>query len=253
MKLPAELQEIVAHDDSIKRKRSLKILLPFGPLLRWGFWGVLFLMLMSINGRLGKLQTKEAPSLVQMADGSGIAVQAKPSSYRDPKIINQFINEWLALALNWDNKIIGADGKEIKDKGLPVEGSIVPTGPVVASYAMADDFGQQWLLSIVNDKKYPISRYMDGAESRLIVPKYISEPKELGPGLYQVDVVGAWYDIKAGDQSGLLFPYRKTFVLKAINAPVQVLKDAAPPFQKAVYSVLSKGLQVETIKSFAPQ
>lgn len=253
MQLPNEIQEIVAHDDSLKRKRSLRVLLPFTGFFKWGFWGIVFLMLMSINGRLGKLQTKEAPALVQMADGSGIPVKAESSTYRSPVVINEFVKDYLAMALNWSNKLTTPDGKEEKDKGLMVNAVIYPTGVVVASYLMEENFGQQWLASIAQDKRNPVTSYMDTQRRRFIMPKFISEPIEIKPGVYSVDVIAAWYDIKPQDNSGVILPYKKTFILQAVQRTIDIPSGLSDAFTKAIYRAAGKGLQVQEIRPFQPR
>ncbi|MGB8700041.1 MAG: hypothetical protein WCD18_11550, partial [Thermosynechococcaceae cyanobacterium] len=214
MHLLPEIVDINEHEEQRKRKRSLQSLSPLFGLVKVGAFGILFLTQISMCNRLNQLQTQNAPALVQMADGSGIAVKGMDPDYRSTETIRSFLNEWIPLALNWDGEIAGTDGKKTKDNGEQFDNNRIPTETMLASFALTDDFRLGWLKGLVTEYKLP--SYLSAQKQRITVVSLIGEPKALKDGQWSVQVVASWYEVSPADESGKLFKYNKEFILTSV-------------------------------------
>ncbi|MGB8698172.1 MAG: hypothetical protein WCD18_02040 [Thermosynechococcaceae cyanobacterium] len=249
MNILPEIADIADHEQQQKRRRSFQSLAPLWSVVKVGAFGILFLTQLSMCNRLNRLQTQNAPALVQMADGTGVAVKAMNPNYRSTETIRSFLNEWIPLALNWDAEITGADGKKTKDNGEQFGNDRIPTETLLASFALTDDFRTGWLKGLVKEFKLP--SYLSSKKQRIAVVSNIGAPKRLKEGHWSVQVVSSWYEVSPSDQSGKLFKYNKEFILNAVNQPVSPLKSGASSYEKAIYSVLAKGLRIQEIRNLA--
>ena len=250
--LPKELSDIQEQEDGAKRKRSFKVLDPLWLVLKNGTLLILLTTQVSMCGRLNKLQKQEAPTLIQMADGSGLAVQPEDASYRSPAVVKAFLNEWLPLFFNWDSEIVEGSTKK-RDAGQPINGAKIPTETSYASAVLDDPLRLALLKTLITDKSYDLSSYLRTDKSRVMIPSYIGEPKKLEDGNLSVKVVATWRVFSTNDKAGVDYPYNKEFILAPVNKPVSPLGANASVYEQAVYSVFSKGLKIVEIRDLIVQ
>lgn len=247
--LPDSLQQVVSNEKNEKKKRSLDTLTPLFDLLRNTGFFVLLLTQMVMCGKVNNLEHSNAPAFVQTVSGEGIPIEAKNPYFRSEETVRSFLNDWLLLAHNWGDEITGDDGKPQKDLGQKAgNGKTVPTGPFVATFAMEPGFAQAWADILIKD--YQLPTYLNGKKTRTMVIRHLGTPKVESDGKkISVRVVADWYEKSKDDKNSIVtYSFRKIIVMTPVDVPVSPLKKNASAFDKAIYSVLAKGVRITSIE-----
>lgn len=186
---------------------------------------------------------KDVPTLVQLDNGHSIAVEPVESYERTPKVINTFVNESLGQLFTW-NATSQEDGAQavVYDEGVSIGKKRVTTRTWRASFAISEDFRVPMLEEIA--EMTPDDVFQGNAQSVLNIDS-ISEPVEVEPGKWQVDVVAVLLIFDSRNPQGFAIPFNKTLIVKAVEVAVDPLKEESTPIQKAVYETRLSGLVID--------
>jgi hypothetical protein len=185
---------------------------------------------------------------VQLADGTAILVQQKPSHYRDPNLIKEFTKQWVSLMFSWNSKLPGSDQP---DPGVKTANNKkVPVTSWGASLMMDSTFAQGFLEELTH--LIPDKVFSGSLQSAASV-RYLSEPKPINQNTWEVNVVAEriLYDTSTQTQQPII-PFNKTFTIKAVEIPTSPLKDKANTLEKTVYKMRSSGLEIISIVDYNP-
>jgi len=189
------------------------------------------------------------PTFVQLTNGQAIYVAERERNYRNPEMIRNTVKQWLFLTFNWEGVI---PGTQTLDQGIAVVGTSrkVPFSTSIASYLVEPAFAQAMLKQIA-EQIVPDELFAGNAR-QLMTISYLSDPRQIADGRWQVDVVSTrnLIDKRTGASVGIAF--NKTFTLRAIEIPQSPLEDQASLVEKLVYSTMASGLQITDIQPYNP-
>ncbi len=251
---------MVGITDKKKKIRTRRHFLTFGGQIPAPFAAIMFallgLSLISTLGVLwlarntGAIASKDPPSLVQLSDGSTIAVGALEGNERTPETIKTFVGTTLTGLFSWDGLIPGElteSGSEEIDPGITVDRSKkVTTLAWHRAFALSevDGFRQKFLERLAELTPQRIfSR--TGQVQVILLPREISTPETAGEGKWKVHVVANLTTFE-GDLKGETIPFNKTVYVRAIDTP-PLPKPGATALQRIAFDARSKGLEIYLI------
>ena len=212
------------------------------------FSSLSFLLQMLNYGATSTLARKEPPSLVQIADGNTINVKALEPDDRSAEVIKKFVVDTLVKMFNWDGLIKSTKNGEIitqQDNGTNIKvtkgTARVTTKAWEAAFALSEeqDFRASFLKRLA--ELTPPSVFQGGLQSSL-VPRYVSEPRKIGKGKWQVNVIATLVTFSKEDNAGNGIAFNKTVTVQVIQTP-QKPPETTEIAQK-IYSVRRSGLEI---------
>lgn len=206
----------------------------------------IFLLVAFVATRQNALANRK-PTMAQLINGDTIYVSEKDRDWRYPEVIRKVVSDWMTLTFNWDGTIAGTNKP---DEGINVMGgSKVPLNTWFASILLEGNFAEASLKEI--SKLIPTTVF-SGQTRGVIVINHISEPRQIAPGRWQVDLVAM--RILSDQHSGASQreAFNRTFTLEAVEIPRSPLKTDAPLVEQKIYEIRSAGLQITDIVPFNP-
>lgn len=236
-------------------------LLPLSVLVGIGLQALVLLLLLGNSLGINMIAHKPAPSLVQLLDGKSIATEPINYNQRTPEVVRQFVKTSLGLMFTWNTKVQVADPanatstQTVTDQGVQLNGidgssSRVTTASWQASFALADDFRNQFLLQI--GKMTPTEVFSGTAQSVLSLES-ITDPKPVSDGQWQVDVVANLIVFDSRYPQGQAIPFNKSIFVSAVEPTVAPLSDNTTPIQRAVYTMRQSGLEITEMQDIDVQ
>ncbi|MEI2579863.1 hypothetical protein [Scytonema sp. PRP1] len=211
-----------------------------------------FLIQITNYGATSSLARKEAPSLVQLVDGNTVNVKALDPKERSPEVIKKFVSDSMVKMFNWDGLMqsTSRDGEVVTKPDIGVEiklekgKSRVTTKAWEAAFALTEkeDFRASFLKKLA--EVTPPGAF-NGSIQTSLVPRYVSEPRKIGSGKWQVDVVATLVTFSKEDNAGSGIAFNKTVTVQAISTP------QSPPdtteIAKKIYQARRSGLEITEI------
>lgn len=212
-----------------------------------GLQALMFVFILLIAGRQNQLANRR-PTMAQLVNGDTVYISEKDWNWRYPQVIRKLVSDWTVLTFNWEGKIAGTDKI---DEGIKVDDRRrVPTNTWFASVLLEDDFAQAALKEIA--QLVPADVFTGRIRSVTIV-NHISEPRQIAPGRWQVDVVSTRILIDRSTGKSERLPFNRTFTLEAVEIPHSPLGSEAPLVEQKIYETRSAGLQITNIVPFEPK
>lgn len=184
---------------------------------------------------------------VQLVNGQTYYVSERDRLFRYSSVIQNFVKNWTELTFNWDNKIPGTNET---DSGIKVNSKRVPTSSYFASLLMEPEFGKASLSQIA--ELVPNTVFSGQLRSTVII-SFISEPREIRPGEWEVDMVATRLLVDRSLGKDERIPFNRTFRLKAVEIQTSPLGNQASAFEQKVYELRSAGLEINRITEFKPK
>lgn len=211
-----------------------------------GIQGVMFLLLAFLATRQNALANRQ-PTMAQLINGDTIYVSEQERNWRYPSVIRQVVAGWTTLTFNWEGTIAGTDKP---DEGVQVTGGgKVPLNTWFASMLLEANFAEASLKEI--SKLVPASVF-SGQTRSVVVINYISEPRQIAPGRWQVDMVATRIVIDRSSGASKREAFNRTFTLEAVEIPRSPLEADAPLVEQKIYEIRAAGLQIIDIVPFNP-
>ena len=246
------------------RKRSFlksSDLLPLSVLVGIGLQALVLLLVLGNSLGLMSLARKPAPALVQMVDGTSIATEPVDHDARTPEVIRQFVKSSVGMMFTWNAKVQSTDAQgnpsasTITDQGVQLNATDGTSGKVTtaswqASFALAEDFRNAFLLQIA---KMTPSEVFNGSAQSVLSIESVADPKPMGKGQWQVDVVANLLIFDSRYPQGRAIPFNKSVFVKAIEPAVDPLPEDSTPIQKAVYNMRQSGLEISEMQDIDVQ
>lgn len=185
-------------------------------------------------------------TFVQLKDGTTARVVEADGLYRESKTIKTFVSNWVNLTWSWDGKIPGTNEP---DPGIKTKKSgKVPTSAWMASLMMESEFGEA---SLVELAKLVSNSVFEGKTRSTAYVSYLSEPREIKKGVWEVDVIATRVVLSQGVGESRE-PFNRTITLKATEVPISPLGENANLVEKTVNSMRLAGLEITRIVEFNP-
>lgn len=209
-----------------------------------------FLLLTSLinSGRLGKLANADTPTLVELSDGNSVRVTPIGSKERTPQAITNFVGRTMTGLLNWNalpkiDEELYPNKKPELDSGVQTGDKKITTNTWAAGFALSEDFRVPFLRELSN--LTPDSVFNGSTQSALIV-RYLSPPKKIKEGEWEVSMVSNLIIFQNGNQVGKAISFNKSIFVRAIdNIP---LPKNASILQQAPYQARKAGLEIFKIQ-----
>lgn len=142
-------------------------------------------------------------TLVQRPDGSSFLADPKPSNYREPLVVRNYVKKWVDHTFDLSGELQIGEQK-IVDQGIELWGRKVPTNVVSGSYAWS-----------ANKRKAFVQAYMDGG----LVPKDYFREKGSTTQEVEIEVLGS---------AELVDPEKQIFSVKVIATISEHDEDGRP-------------------------
>jgi hypothetical protein len=193
-----------------------------------------------------KLAAQKPPTLVQQVDGKAFTVRPSAYNYREPEVIRRTVSDWAVMTFTW-GKPPGSEKTQM-DEGKVVSNKQerIPTTAWEAAFLLAPDFRdtfiQQLAMEIVPQDVFR------GQVAAVLVPQNFSNPEAAGDGRWRVDMIATRIVFDNANPSGRSIPFNRTFFVKAIPPPQNPLPNPTNEYQRVIYSMLERGVQIEEIR-----
>jgi hypothetical protein len=203
-------------------------------------------------GAMRRLAKSEVPSLIQLSSGETIYAKAVEPAERSNETIKQFVSDSFVGMFNWDGLIQknNAQGKLIieTDPGVEIKGvdenatKKVTTRAYEAAFALSEKQGFRTaflrrLAGMTNPEIF------SGNMRVAIIPTYISSPRKIKDGLWEIDFQSTLVTFKKSDNAGEPIAFNKTVTVQAITTPQNPPKDTTD-IAKKIYEIRKPGLEI---------
>ncbi|WP_193200315.1 hypothetical protein [Nostoc sp. MG11] len=210
------------------------------------------LLIQILNYGAIKRFSNQAPTLVQLASGETAFGKSVNSNERSNEVIKKFIAETFIKMFNWDGLVQTSNEQgEVAtkaDTGVEVQGlsstTKVTTKAFEAAFALSEkaNFRAAFLRKLA---QMTPSEIFNANAQVSFVPRFISEPRQIGEGKWQVDVVATLITFTRADNAGKGIPFNKRITVEAITP---LLPSSQPTdLASKVYTSRSSGLEITQI------
>ena len=224
-------------------------ILPFCFLILTGFTALNFLLLFFLSFRVNQLAQRKT-TFVQMINGQAVAIAEQEQLYRHPEVIKNTVRQWATLTFDWDGKVLGTQDL---DRGYEIGGNKkVTTGAYFAAFLLqpgAQGFRGAFLKNLAEIT--PSEVFTGKLRSKLII-SYISQPRQIRQGEWEVDFVSTRILMYLGKGKDEEIDFNRTVVLRATDIP-DPPQGAASPLDYRVYELRLAGLEIVKMSEFSPQ
>ena len=206
-------------------------------------------------GATSKLASKQAPSLIQLNNGEVIRTKAVEPLDRTYMVIKKFTSDTFIRLFNWDGLIQEFDeqgnpmtkpdsGIEIKNKEGKKIGRIT-TKAFEAAFALSEnqDFRASFLRKLA---QITPSGVFGNKIQVSLVPRYISNPRKIDKGKWEVDFISTLVTFKRSNNAGKGMSFNKTITLESVSTP-QTPPSNTPGLAQKIYMIRKSGLEITQI------
>jgi hypothetical protein len=193
-----------------------------------------------------KLAKQKPPTLVQQVDGKAFTVRPSAYTYREPEVIRRTISDWSVMTFTW-GKPPGTDKADIDPgKVVSAKQERIPQTAWEASFLLAPDFRDTFIQQLATE--IVPQEVFQGQVAGVLVPQNLSAPESVGEGRWRIDMVATRIIFDNANPAGRSIPFNRTFFIKAIPPPQNPLPNPTNDYQRIVYSMLERGVQIEEIR-----
>ncbi|KAB8333852.1 hypothetical protein SD80_011370 [Scytonema tolypothrichoides VB-61278] len=191
-------------------------------------------------------------TVVQLRDGSTSIAKFVGPNERDDETIKRFVSDTMMKMFGWDGLIqANENGENVTkpDKGVEIKTTKnnrkrIPTRAWSAAFALSEnqDFRASFLKNLA--EMVP-SGVFNGESQFSLVTRYISKPRKIKDGKWEVDYIATLVAFDRERNSGKGIAFNKTMTVEAIDTP----KLPANPTEldEKIYSARQSGLEITQI------
>ena len=237
---------------SLRKVRRPRLLIDSKDILPLCFIGlttfslISFLFLLFLSFKVNQLAARKT-TFVQLVNGRALVISEQHYLYRHPEVVKNTVRQWANLTFNWDGVIPGT--KKL-DKGRDIgKGKRVATNAYIASYLIQS--GKQGFRNAVLQELAQITpaRVFNGQVRSKIIISYLSAPKQVKMGEWEVDMVATRVLVNLPGGADEEINFNRTFRLKAVDIPSPQSNDSSA-LEQQLYEIRSAGLEIVKISDF---
>ena len=226
---------------------------PIFIIINTGISVFLVIVCITISGKISKINTKP-PTLVELNNGTSIAVIPIGSNERTNQSISNFVGTTMVSLMSWntllkatDDYLVDPTKKPSLDLGVQVGDKKIPTSVWASSFALSEDFREPFLKSLA--ELIPQDVFYGATQSVLIV-RHVSLPRQKLEGIWTIDLISNLVILKSLDKAGngKAIPFNKTISVRAVDNPTLSVK--ATKLQETIYQARKAGLEIYKIQDF---
>ncbi|RCJ22872.1 hypothetical protein A6770_29350 [Nostoc minutum NIES-26] len=244
-KQPREPLQLLKYNKSVPTRVGIISLAGFS-------MATISLILQLLNyGAINVLGRKQL-ALVQLSDGDTISAASVEPQERSNEVIKKFVSDTFIRMFNWDGLI-----KTFNDKGEPITkqdtgievGKLnsksnirVTTSSYDAAFALSErqNFRAAFLRKLASITPFGI---FTGEQQVSLIPRFISQPRQVRKGRWEIDFIGTLITFNRTDNAGLGIPFNKTVTVEAISTP-QTIPNNTTELSKKIYAARRAGLEI---------
>ena len=193
-------------------------------------------------------------TLVQQLDGTAFVASPKVANYRDPKIVRNYVNNWVTYVFTLNKNLSRAGDKQVFDQGIVVKGQRIPTNVVSGSYAWSATKRDGFIAAYLKEGLIPVNYFNDESLTTQEVEidslgdaQLIDEEEQI----FTVNVVATVTRYENGKPTEDVNYYRRKITVAAIPIPQKKPDANASIYQKLSYQWRKEGLQIRTIETLS--
>ena len=205
-------------------------------------------------GAISVLNKKQL-ALVQLSSGETITARAVDPKERSDEVIKKFVSDTFIMMFNWDGllKASNEKGEPItkQDTGIEVgrlnnkSNSRVTSRAYDAAFALSENGGfraafLKKLASITPNGVF------NGDTQVSLIPRFISPPRKIREGKWEIDFIGTLVTFNREDNSGTGSTFNKTITIVAIDNPEYTPANTTE-LAKKIYAARRAGLEITEI------
>ena len=237
---------------SLRKVRRPRLLIDSKDILPLCFIGlttfslISFLFLLFLSFKVNQLAARKT-TFVQLVNGRALVISEQHYLYRHPEVVKNTVRQWANLTFNWDGNIPGT--KKL-DKGRDIgKGKRVATNAYIASYLIQS--GKQGFRNAVLQELAQITpaRVFNGQVRSKIIISYLSAPKQVKMGEWEVDMVATRVLVNLAGGADEEINFNRTIRLKAVDIPSPQSNDSSA-LEQQLYEIRSAGLEIVKISDF---
>lgn len=206
-------------------------------------------------GAIRGLSKKQVPSLVQLSSGETIRAKSVESTERSPEVIKKFVSDTFMKMFNWDGLIQASNKKgepvTKQDTGVEVKNKNSSARVTTIAYEMAfalsenEDFRAAFLRKL---STMTPSGIFNGDAQVSLIPRFVSQPRKLKEGKWQVDLIATLVTFERTNNAGNGIPFNKTITVESITNPTSI--EETTELAKKIYAVRQAGLEITQIVDY---
>jgi hypothetical protein len=205
-------------------------------------------------GAISVLNKKQL-ALVQLSSGEMISARAVDPGERSDEVIRKFISDTFIKMFNWDGIVqaFNEKGEPItkQDAGVEVgkinnkSNSRVTSKAYDAAFALSENGGFRAAFLKKLASITPTSIF-NGDTQVSLIPRFISQPRQLRDGKWEIDFIGTLVTFERSDNSGKGITFNKTITLSSISNPEYIPANTSE-LAKKIYATRRAGLEITEI------
>jgi hypothetical protein len=213
--------------------------------------GLTLLLQVLLVGGVITIARKPSPSLVQLADGRAIKVQALGSQERSTDVIQRFVTDSLIMLMGMSNELPNTDGgQKTIDPGAIVKTKQgerrITTSAFQASFTFSDDLRAE-LVKILADMTP--AEVFEGKVKTTLKFQHVTVPVALGNGKWKINVVATLIQYQRGSGETIKIPFNKELTVQTIDTPALPQGGKfSNEIEAVVYSIRQAGLEITSMK-----
>ncbi len=208
-----------------------------------------FCAVVGLSGSYKRLAEEPGITLVQQTDGGAFIARSEARNHREPEVVRELVKTWVTFTFNWKGTLPSPDGKtQVRDPGIPVADGRVPTVAWQASFLLPDATREPFLNRLAKD--WVPTGLFSGSTNTVLTIEELSEPElvDQEAGLWRVNLVSSVNYLERDNPVGESRAYNVYFLLRAVDPPAHPLNADASTYQKIVYQLRQRGLQITDIR-----
>lgn len=212
------------------------------------------LILQLLNYGAISLLNKKQLALIQLSSGETITAKVVEPYQRSDEVIKKFVSDFFIKMFNWDGIIqtFNEKGEPItkQDSGIEVgrlnskSNSKVATKAYDAAFALSENGGFRAAFLKKLASMTP-SGIFNGDTQVSLIPRFISQPRKIREGKWEIDFIGTLVTFDRDDNSGQGIPFNKTITVVAISNPDNV--PTTSELARRIYAARRAGLEITEI------
>jgi hypothetical protein len=215
----------------------------------------LSLLLQFLNYRAISVLNKKQLALVELSSGETITAKAVDQKERSDEVIRRFISDTFVKMFNWDGivQVFNEKGEPItkQDTGVEVgkinnkSNSRVTSKAYDAAFALSENggFRPAFLKKLASITPTGI---FNGDTQVSLVPRFMSQPRQIKSGKWEIDFIGTLLTFERSDNSGKGITFNKTITLSSISNPEYIPANTSE-LAKKIYDTRKAGLEITEI------
>lgn len=194
-------------------------------------------------------------TIVQLNDGSAVTARFVEPLVRDDKTIKRFVSNTTIQIFSWNGITDSTENGESvtkPDKGVEIETTTnnrkpIPTKAWETAFALSEEhnFRSTFLKNLA--ELVPPSVF-SGQTQVSLIPRYISSPKKIEEGVWEVVYVGTLVSFSRQTNQGQGIPFNKVITVRAVDTFPLPRKPSE--LDKTIYLARQAGLEITGIVDY---